>query len=565
MRWLAHYDPGVPRTLAPYPEKTLLDVAADTARLRPDHPVLYFKGAEITAERLERLSDAFAAALADLGVGRGDRVALVLPNCPQFVIAELGAWKAGAVLVPLNPLYGEDELAGPLVTTGATVAVALTPFYPRLKRVQARTPVRLVVATGIKEYLPAHLRALFTLFKEGKEGHRVRLAPGDRWFADLLRTHAGARRPAAAVRPGDPAMILLSGGTTGTPKGVVAPHRSFVIAGLQERAWYGDLAREWQERIVLPLPLFHSYGCLGVQTLAFVTRSTLALVPNPRDLDDLLATIRRVRPTFFVGVPTLYNALLRHPEVRAGRADFRSMKTCVSGAAPLLLETRRRFEALTGGTLVEGYSMTEALLASAVNPVRGPHKEGSVGIPLPDVEMKVVDAEEGERELPPGEVGEILIRAPQVMPGYWNDPEETARTLRPHGEGRPWLHTGDLGTMDEEGYLFVVDRKKDLIKVGGLQVWPREIEEVVAAHPAVAEVGVAGVPDAARGEAVKAWVVVREGMSLTEAELRAFCKDRLAPFKAPALVEFRKDLPKSPLVGKVLRRALVADHRPGPG
>ena len=555
MRWLARYDPGVPRSLAPYPDTTLLDYTAETARLRPGHPALLFKGASMTARELERLSDAFAAALVGLGVKKGDRVALLLPNCPQFVIAQLGTWKAGAILVPLNPLYGEDELIGPLNTSGAEIVLTLTPFYSRVKRAQARTRVRHVLATNIKEYLPAHLRLLFTYFKEKKEGHRITLAGDDRWLGDLLAAHAGAPRPAVEVRPEDPAMILLSGGTTGAPKGVIALHRALVMTALQEQAWYGEMSREWEDRILLPLPLFHAYGCVAVQSIAVISRATLALVPNPRDLDDLIATIRRVRPTFFVGVPTLYNALVNHPDVRAGKADFRSIKTCVSGAAPLLLETRDRFVELTGATVIEGYSMTEALIASAVNPVHGPRKPGSVGLPLPDVEMRIVDAEDGERDLAAGEVGEILIRAPQVMPGYWNDPEETAAALRVHGDGPPWLHTGDLGHMDEEGYLFIVDRKKDLIKIGGLQVWPREIEEVVATHSAVAEVGVAGVPDAAKGELVKAWVVVREGMSLTEGELRVFCKERLAPFKAPSQVEFRKELPKS-LVGKVLRRAL---------
>ncbi len=558
MRWLEHYDPGVPRTLAPYPERTLLDFTAEAARERPDDPVALFKGARLSRGALERLSDALAAALAGLGVAKGDRVAALLPNCPQFLIAELGAWKAGAVLVPLNPLYNEDELMGPLRDCSPKVLIALTSFYERVKRVQARTPVERVIATNIKEYLPAPLRVLFTLFKEKRDGHRITLAAGDLWLQDLVRRPAA--RPKVEVRPDDSALILLSGGTTGTPKGVVAPHRALVITGLQERAWYGDLAQEWQDTVLVPLPLFHAFGCVAAQSIALVAHLPLALVPNPRDLDDLVATIRRVRPSLMVGVPTLYNALLNHPLVRSGRVDFRSMKTCVSGAAPLLAETKKRFEALTGGRILEGYSMTEALIAGAVNPLRGVNKPGSVGLPLPDVEMRIVDDEEAERALAPGEVGEVLIRAPQVMPGYWHNPEETAQALRTHGDGPPWLHTGDLGTMDEDGYLFIVDRKKDLIKISGLQVWPREIEEVVAAHPAVAEVGVAGVPDAAKGEVAKAWVVLRPGLSATEEDLRAFCKERLAPFKAPARIEFRKELPKS-IVGKVLRRALVAEER----
>jgi long-chain acyl-CoA synthetase len=289
--------------------------------------------------------------------------------------------------------------------------------------------------------------------------------------------------------------------------------------------------------------------------------NAIALVPNPRDLDDLLRTISRTRPAAFSGVPTLFNALLHHPAVRAGKVDFSSIKVCFSGAAPLLAETKRRFEELTGGHIVEGYSLTEAMLACAVNPVEGPNKLGSVGMPLPDVEMRIVDPDSGAR-LPAGEVGEVLIRAPQLMAGYWDDPAETAATVRTH-DGQRWLHTGDLGYLDSDGYLFVVDRIKDLIKTHGYQVWPREIEEALAAHPAVAEVGVAGVPDQAKGEVAKAWVVLRDGEAATAEELRAFCRERLAPYKVPATVEFRDELPKT-MVGKVLRRALTAEPPPAP-
>jgi long-chain acyl-CoA synthetase len=281
----------------------------------------------------------------------------------------------------------------------------------------------------------------------------------------------------------------------------------------------------------------------------------LALVPNPRDLDDVVASIQRLRPGLFAGVPTLFLGLLNHPDVKAHKVDFRCMQLCLSGAAPLLAETKRRFEPLIGGTLAEVYSLSEALLAAVAQPLEQATPAGSVGLPLPDVEVRIADADGGGVELAAGEVGEILLRAPQVMPGYWQAPAETAETLREHGEGPRWLHTGDLGWLDERGFLYVVDRKKDLIKPGGLQVWPREVEEVIAQHLAVAEVGVAGVPDPVQGEAVKAWVVLREGTHATENELRAYCKERLAPHKVPARVEFRDALPKT-MVGEVLRRAL---------
>jgi long-chain acyl-CoA synthetase len=558
--WLDHYDEGVPASLGPYPERTLLDYVADAAAERPHAAALQFKGRTVSHGELERLSDAFAAALAGLGVAGGDRVALLLPNCPQFLICELGAWKAGAIVVPLNPIYSEQELEGGLARTGTETIVALTPFYGRVKAVQPRTALRRVIASNVKEYLPPLLRLLFTLARERRDGHRVELRQGDLWLADLLGAHAGAAAPPVEVRPDDPAVILMSGGTTGTPKGVVGLHRHYTITGSQIAKWLESGMAEWEDVVMAAVPLFHSFANIGVQSVALMQHDMLALVPNPRDLKDLLRTVNKVRPTSFSGVPTLFNALLNHPDVRAGKVDFSSVKVCFSGAAPLLAETKRRFEELTGGRIVEGYSLTEAMLACAVNPVNGPNKFGSVGMPLPDVDMRIVDVDSGAGPLPPGEVGEVLIRAPQLMVGYWDDPAETASTVQVH-DGERWLHTGDLGYLDQDGYLFIVDRKKDLIKTSGYQVWPREIEEVVAAHPAVAEVGVVGVPDRAKGEAAKAFVVLRAGERATAEELREFCRGRLAPYKVPAQVEFRDDLPKT-MVGKVLRRALTTEPAP---
>ncbi len=548
----------MPRSLHPYPEHTLLDVLAQTAREVPEHPSLLFKGARVTAAELWLHSDAFARFLLAKGIGAGDRVALLLPNCPQVVIATLGAWKVGAVVAPFNPIYGDHELTKPLADTQARLIVALTPFYERVKRIQNETAVETVVAANVKEHLPLGLRVLFTLFKEKREGHRIALRAGDVAFPEALRAPGTA--PLAAAKPDDTAFILLSGGTTGTPKGVVVPHRGLVQAACQLRAWLGPRIVAGQDRILLPLPFFHGFGCIATFGQALVGRNPLALVPNPRDIPDLVATIRRERPAFFVGVPTLYNALVNHPDVGSGRADFRSVRWCVSGAAPLLLETRRRFEALTGGRLVEGYSLTEAVIAAVVTPLGHGGKPGSVGTPLPDVDLRIVDAETGLRELPSGEVGEVLLQAPQIMPGYFDNPVETSLALRRHADGAVWLHTGDLGYMDADGFLFLVDRKKELMKISGLQVWPREIEEVVATHPAVAEVAVAGIPDPDRGEVAKAWVVLREGGRLDLEELRAYCRLRLAPFKVPAQLELRRDLPKS-LVGKVLRRVLIDEDR----
>lgn len=556
--WLRHYDAGVAPTLAPYPTRLIFDYLTDSARDRPDHPALLFKGRSISCLELDRLSDAFAAALAQLGVRKGERVALLMPNSPQFVIAEIGAWKAGAIVVPLNPLHTEHELEGPLAESGATTCVVLTRFYNRIKACQPRTHLVRVIATNIKEYLPPALRLLFTLLKEKREGHRITLAAGDRWFADLLASHEGAPRPDIAVSPTDPAVLLMSGGTTGTPKLVLGLHHSLVEAGTQLRDWLKSACHEWTDTFLLPLPLFHVYG-VGVLALSFIGHHPLAIVPNPRDIDDLLQTIVRVRPAFFCAVPTLFIAILNHRKVVNRQVDFSSIKLCFSGAAALMADTKLRFEVLTGGRIVEGYSLSEAFMACAVNPVSGPNKIGTVGMPLPDVELAIVDAEAGDRILPIGEEGEVILRAPEIMTGYWQNPRETAAALRRHDEGGPWLHTGDLGVLDEDGYLTLIDRKKDLIKTSGYQAWPREIEEVIASHPAVAEVGVAGVPDAIRGEIVMAWVVLREGQPLDETELRTYCRENLAPYKVPSRVKFRRDLPKT-MVGKVLRRALVADE-----
>ena len=558
--WLKHYDESVPASLIPYPDRTLMDYLTEAARERPNHPALLFKGARVTLGDLERLSNAFAAALFELGIRKGDRLALLLPNCPQFIIAQLGGWKAGAILSPLNPMYTERELEGALADNGAESIITLTPFYSRIKAIQPRTRLKRVIATNIKEYLPPFLRTLFTLVKEKKEGHRIDLQPGDLWFGDLIKKNIQAERPRVTVAPDDPAVLLMSGGTTGIPKGTIGQHRCYVISGLQLHAWVAALIEDWKDIMMLPLPLFHVYANVGIQSVAFIGHNPMSLVPNPRDFKDVLHTIRKVRPAFFISVPTLFIAILNHPDVKAGKVDFRSIKLCISGASALLAETKQAFEGITGGTIAEGYSLTEAMMACIVNPAVGKKKTGSIGLPVPDVEVRIVDADDGDRILPLGEVGEILMRAPQLMVGYWQNEAETAITLQAHGDGPPWLHTGDLAYMDEEGYIFIVDRKKDVIKPSGFQVWPREVEEVVASHPAVAEVGVAGVPDGYQGEAVKAWVVLRPGQQAGSEEIRLFCRNKLAAYKVPRDVEFRDSLPKT-MVGKVLRRVLAAEER----
>ena len=356
----------------------------------------------------------------------------------------------------------------------------------------------------------------------------------------------------------DEAVVLFTGGTTGSPKGAVGSHRGLLATGLQYLSWGGF--KPWEGVATLNLPFFHVMGMAATLSVWLAGRGTAALVPNPRDLDDLVATMRRVRPSILPGVPTLYVALLANPAVRAGRAGLDRLEVCLTGSAPLEVEAKRRFEELTGSRVCEGYSLTEAMMAATANPL-GRDRPGSVGVPMPDVEVRVVD--DAGRDLPAGAVGEVLLRAPQLMLRYWNRPEETAEAIR---DG--WLHTGDQGYLDAEGYLFVVARAKDVIKVSGSQVWPGEVEEALASHPAVAEAAVAGVPDPYQGEAVKAWVVLRPGRRVVPDELRAHCRERLAPYKVPRHVEFRDALPRSH-IGKVLRRELrsseAAARRRPPG
>jgi long-chain acyl-CoA synthetase len=541
----------VPATLQPYPPATLVALALESARQRPDSPALLFKGASLSYGALARQLKAFAAALAALGLQKGERLALLLPNCPQSVICQLGGWLAGAVVTPLNPLYTGRELELALNQSGASTAVVMTRYYDKLKQIQAKTGVRRVIATSIKEYLPGVLRLLFTLVKEKKEGDRIRLAAEDNWLQGLLAQFDGAPPPQVTLNPGDAALLLFTGGTTGVPKAAIGDHASLLASGMQIHAWFEKDLVEWQAVIVALMPFFHVYGNAGALSVSLVGRNPLALAPNPRDLDDVLDTIQKTRPAFVPGVPSLFNAISNHPRVLAGKVDLSSIKACISGAAPLLAEIKQRFEALTGGRLVEGYAMTETMMAAIITPLYGVYKPGAVGIPAPDVEIRIVDLELGETTLGPNQPGELLVRAPNLMRGYWENPTETANMLR---DG--WLYTGDIGYIDEDGYLFLVDRKKDLIKPGGFQVWPREVEEIIATHPAVAEVGVAGVPDIQQVEAVKAWVVLQPGASLSADELRQYCKARLAAYKVPRQVEFVDSLPKSQ-VGKILRRELV--------
>lgn len=553
--WLKSYDEGVPHSID-LPNVPVHKLLEDTAQHYPDRTALIFKGHKISYRELNELADGIAAGLIANGFKKGDRAVIYMPNTPQFIITFYGISKAGGIIIATNPLYTERELEHQLADCGAETVFVLSLYYDKLKSVQAKglTKVKRIVVTNIKEYLPAHLKILFTIAKEKKEGHRVEIQPGDMAFQDFLA--AGLKQPKAnvTVSGDDIALLQYTGGTTGLSKGAIGLHRGLVANTLAGRAWLTDCA-VGDEVVLAAIPLFHSYGMIVALNFGVLIAATIVVIANPRDQADVLGSINKYKPTIFPGVPAMYVAINNNPDVAAGKYDIRSIRVCLSGSAPLLLETKERFEELTGGKLVEAYGLTEAHVATHANPIYGENRPGSIGLPLPGVESRIVDPEEGEKELAVGEIGELVIKGPSIMQGYWNMPTETANTLR---EG--WLYTGDIARMDEGGYFYIEDRKKDMIIAGGYNVYPREIEDVLMRHPAVIEAAVAGIPDSKRGETVKAWIVKKPGDPTTEQEIIDWSKNELAAYKYPRLIEFRSELPKT-IVGKVLKRELVQEHK----
>lgn len=550
--WVKKYDKGVPEHID-YPSLPLFHLLEESARKYPDKACTIFKGASVSYKEMNELTDRVAAALAGMGVKKGDRIGIFMPNTPQFVIAYFGVLKAGGVVVATNPLYSAREIEYQVNDAGIEIMLVMSNYYNLIKKAQSNTKIRKVIVTNIKEYLPPLLAFLFGLTKEKKGGFRVDLAAEDIWFKDFIAPYKPEDRPKLDIGPDDVALFQYSGGTTGVSKGAIALHRNLVANALQIRYWMPG-AIDGTEIVLMAIPLFHVYGMVAGMLFAIYAGASMVMIPNPRDLADVLGNLQKYKATIFPGVPTMYNAINNNPDAKAGKYNLSSIKACISGSAPLMRETKERFEALTGGKLVEGYGLSEAPTATHCNPVYGENRTGSIGLPLSDVDCRIINLDDGVTVMPVGEVGELVIKSPQLMKGYHNMPTETVNTLR---DG--WLYTGDIARMDEDGYFYIVDRKKELIKPGGYQVWPREVEEVIAAYPKVLEVGVAGVPDAYRGETVKAWVVLKPGETATEDEIRQFCKENIASFKVPTQVEFRQELPKT-TVGKVLRRELVREH-----
>lgn len=552
--WLKFYEAGVPATID-YPDTNMSEVLANTTRKHPDHTATIFKGARLTYGELNELVDKFAAGLQQLGVKKGDRVAVHLPNCPQFPISYYAILRAGGIVVPCNPTYVAREMEHQLSDSGAEVIITLSAFYPLVKQIRDKTRLRHVVVAKIKTYLPGLLRLLFTLAKEKKEGHAVDIS-GDantHWFEDVL-AGAPAKPTPVDLDGDDTAVLMYTGGTTGVSKGAELTHQNILVNAVQCKHWLKT--PEATEVILTTLPLFHSYGMTTCMNTSMYSANSMILVPNPRDLKDVLDSINKYQPTVYPGVPAMYVAINNDPGVLSGKYNVKSIRACVSGAAGLPVEVQKTFEEITGGKLVEGYGLSEATPVTHANPIFGENRVGTIGVPWPDTDAVIMDLETGEKALPPGEIGELCIRGPQVMKGYWNMPEETAETLK-----GGWLHTGDIAKMDEDGYFQIVDRKKDMILgAGGFNIYPREIEDVLYEHPKVKEVAAAGIPVAGKGERIKVYIVLKEGETATEEEIIQFCRENMAPYKVPKFVEFRTELPKT-MVGKILRRVLVEEDK----
>jgi long-chain acyl-CoA synthetase len=545
--WLGSWPRGVPQHIE-YAEISLGESLRNSALASPERVAINYFGTRLTFKELDGLVDKFAAAVQSLGVEKGDRVAIYLPNIPQFVIAYYGVLRAGCVVVACSPLYKEREIAHILRDSGAKIIVAYDRLYPFVQAVRNETKLTEVVTTSVRDYLPPALRLLSPL-----KGVKSYPCPGSRDMKALLQEAWGPPKAVQIDPRKDLALLQYTGGTTGIPKGAMITHYNLIVNAEQIKAW---VPLQPQDTHLTVLPLFHIFGMTVGMNSPIYQRSTMILLPDPRDIHGVINTIEKYRPTIFPGVPTMYIALINTPGIE--KRDLRSIRICVSGASALPGEVQRKFEAATGGRLVEGYGLTETSPVTHVNPLDDPQKNrpGSIGIPVPDTEAKIVDLETGQRDLPSGEAGELVIRGPQVMLGYWNKPDDNKTALR-----GGWFYTGDIATMDPDGYFRIVDRKKDMIDVSGFKVWPREVEETLFEHPAVQEAAVVGIPDARSGEAVKAFVVLKKESEgkVTAEEISKFCKDRIASFKAPKFVEFKSELPKT-VVGKVLRRELKQEQ-----
>lgn len=552
--WLKHYPQEIPAHIN-YEEKPLFDYLQRAAIKHPEKKAVDFLGKKLTFAQLYESALKMANHLQLIGLQKGDRVSIMLPNCPQAVISYYGALIAGGIVVQTNPLYMERELQHQLGDCGARFIVCLDLVYPKLLKVKRGTCLEQVIVTSVQDFLPFPKNVLYPrVQKKQKKSLIVEVNyddPSVHSFTEIFK-NGEAIEPNIGVDPKeDLALIQYTGGTTGPAKGVMLTHYNLVANTMQCKAWMSRL-KYGEEKVLGLLPFFHVYGMTTVMNLAIMYAAEMIILPN-FDVKQALKTIEKTKPTLFPGAPTMYIGLLNHPDVE--KYDLSSIEACISGSAPLPLEVQEQFERKTKGSLVEGYGLSEASPVTHANLIWGHRVKGSIGLPFPDTEAVCLSEETGEfAEV--NEIGELMVRGPQVMKGYWRRPEDTDATFK--GD---WLLTGDIGYMDEEGYFYIVDRKKDMIIAGGFNIYPREVEEVLYGHEAILEAAVIGVPDSYRGETVKAFVVLKEGKQCTENELDQFCRSRLAAYKVPHLYEFRDELPKS-TVGKILRRVLAEQEEP---
>lgn len=561
--WLRHYEQGVPAELE-IPDRPLTWLLDQTVSHHAGHTAFIYYGTKLSYAQFSSLANRFATGLQRLGIKKGDRVAIALPNIPQYPIAFYGALRAGAVVVPTNPLYTEREMQHQLEDSGARAIVMLDIFYPVVRAIRANTPLERIIITSPADFLPPLLRRLYPLTQRKARHPEPRLTEKELqedkmllMMSSMLASHAKSgievfNLPVPSSGD-DLAVLQYTGGTTGLAKGAMLTHRNLLANALQTRSWVPN-GLDAHEVTLCVAPFFHSYGLTVGMNLSIRAAATMVLLPQFK-AKEVVKTIRRYRPTQLPGIPTMYIAIMR--EASKNGEWLRSIKFCISGASALPSQVRIDFEAMTHGKLVEGYGLSEAAPVTHCNPLNGDIRDGSVGIPLPGVEAAIMNPETGQL-LPVGAEGEIVVKGPNIMKGYWNRKEETAATFK-----NGWMRTGDLGRMDEEGYFYIMDRAKDLIIASGFNVYPREVEEVLFMHPAVQEAAVIGVPDAYRGETVAAFVALKPGFEQSDAtrqNILAFCKKELTPYKVPKVLEFRDSLPKT-LVGKVLRRELRAVER----
>lgn len=542
--WVGHYDPEVPPEIGPV-SGCLPQLLLQAAQRSPRSPALAYLGRTITYGALAAETARLAQAFRNLGVGPGERVAFLLPNCPQLVISFYAALCLGAVAMPLNPLLTPKEIDYQLTDSGARWLVVLDHLLPKVEETRAKANLTRVMVTSLADYLPWPLNWLYP-WKARRQGLATGFQPGGNRLAwrDLLQSPSLEDAPLPVS--GDTAVLLYTGGTTGVPKAAALTHGNLLANVAQISAWLPRV-RYGEERLVGVLPFSHSFGLTVCLNWPLSVGALIIMLPK-FDIRMFFKAIKKHRPTMLPGVPTLFVALINHPEI--ARYDLTSLWACISGSAPLPLEVRDRFEALTNCRILEGYGLTEAGPVTHINPIEGRRPPGSIGLPLPATAVRIMDQETGTRELPRGEVGELVLKGPQVMQGYWQKEEETVLALR---DG--WLYTGDLARMEAGGYFYIVERKKDMIISGGYNIYPREVEEVLYQHPGVQEAVALGWPDDYRGEVVKAVIVPRDGLQMIPEEIQAFCRNQLAVYKVPQIIEFRRELPKSQ-VGKVLRRIL---------